>query len=142
MGQVSTGVAALGALALSPLLAFAVEPLTTAPFWPSEPAATPEVRLIESDQHLGLDAVGNLAVLEQRNGFVVIDRGGTASDGRRAVRLIRSISGKPVQTVVLGDERGTQVASVTEIRRAWPEARIVSAGGGAGADAARYRLRP
>lgn len=147
VGQVLTGVAALGALALSPFLAFAVEPLASAPFWPSGPAPNREARLGENSRHLGSHAVGNVAVLEQRKGFLVIDGGGSAADGRRAVRFIRGISDKPVRTLVLGGARGAEVASIVEIRRAWPDAQIVAAGrnGGAlfgGGATPRYRLQP
>lgn len=124
MAQLTTGVLPIAALAFSPFLAFAVQPLATAAA-PDGPA--PELRLLTPP---GTRGAGSVAVLEQDDGLVVIDGGGGTDEGRRTVRFIRSVSDKPVKTVVLADTSGTRAAGAAVIRQAWPGARVVAAGRG------------
>lgn len=125
MAQLTTGALPIAALTLSPFLAFAVQPLATASFSAGAPEATPEIRLLSPPGQAG---AGNVAVLEQGDGLVVIDGGGSTDEGRRAVRFIRSVSDKPVKTVVLASD--TRAAGVAVIRQAWPGAQVVAAGRG------------
>ena len=69
---------------------------------------------------------GNITVIEQSDGRVVIDSGGTAADGRRAVAFIRSITRKPVKALVYTHWHGDHPQGGSEIRAAWPRTRIIS----------------
>jgi hypothetical protein len=123
--QLTTGALPIAALALSPFLAFAVQPLAAVSFSAGAAESASEIRLLSPP---GRAAAGNVAVLEQGDGLVVIDGGGGTDEGRRAVRFIRSVSDKPVKTVVLASN--TRAAGVAVIRQAWPGAQVVAAGRG------------
>lgn len=127
MVQLTTGALPIAALALSPFLAFAVQPLATASISARAPETEPEIRLLSPP---GRGSAGPVAVLEQEDGLVVIDGGGNTDEGRRAVRFIRSVSDKPVKTVVLADARDSRAEGAAVIRQAWPSARVVAAGRG------------
>ncbi|MGZ8999099.1 MAG: MBL fold metallo-hydrolase, partial [Allosphingosinicella sp.] len=69
---------------------------------------------------------GNITIIEQDDGMVVIDSGGTAADGRRVVNYIRSISRKPVKALLFTHWHGDHPQGASEIRAEWPQARIIS----------------
>lgn len=112
------GVLPIVALALSPFLAFAVQPLAN---MSAQAAPASEFRFLAPPL-----ASGRVAVFEQADGLVVVDGGGTADEARRTVSMIRSMTSKPVKTVVVAHAPDVRASGVAEIRRAWPRARIVA----------------
>jgi glyoxylase-like metal-dependent hydrolase (beta-lactamase superfamily II) len=69
---------------------------------------------------------GNVTVIEQSRGLVVVDAGGSPPSGRNIVREIRRISGKPVRQVIYTHYHGDHNLGAAEIRRAWPSVEIIS----------------
>jgi glyoxylase-like metal-dependent hydrolase (beta-lactamase superfamily II) len=69
---------------------------------------------------------GNVTVIEQRHGLVVVDAGGSPPSGRNIVREIRRVSKKPVRYLIYTHYHGDHNLGAAEIRRAWPRAQIVS----------------
>ena len=69
---------------------------------------------------------GNITIIEQSDGMVVIDSGLTRADGRRAVEFIRSITAKPVRALVYTHWHNDHPQGGSEIRAAWPRVRIIS----------------
>ncbi len=69
---------------------------------------------------------GNIIIVEQSDGFVVIDSGQTAADGRRAAAYVRSLGDKPVKALVYTHWHGDHPQGGSEIKAAWPDARIIS----------------
>jgi len=69
---------------------------------------------------------GNVEVVEQSDGLVVIDAGGSPIAGRDIVRLVRSLSGKPVKAVVYTHYHGDHHLGAGELLAAWPHARVIS----------------
>jgi glyoxylase-like metal-dependent hydrolase (beta-lactamase superfamily II) len=113
-------------IAPSPGAAFQVDP--------AAPAIAPyESRELASGVHMLATPLayrggvtGNITIIEQSDGMVVIDSGGTAADGRRAVAFIRSITRKPVKALVYTHWHGDHPQGGSEIRAAWPRTRIIS----------------
>lgn len=70
--------------------------------------------------------IGNIVVIEQSDGMVVIDSGGTAADGRRAVAFIRALTSKPITALVYTHWHGDHPQGGSEIHAAWPRVRIIS----------------
>ena len=63
---------------------------------------SPEVHLLATPQdHYG-PAIGNVSIIEQRDGFVVVDSGLTAGNGRTIVNYIRARSEKPITKLFSG----------------------------------------
>ena len=48
-----------------------------------------------------IDPIGNVVVVEQSDGLVLLDSGGSFGSGERVVAMIRGISPKPVKAVVI-----------------------------------------
>lgn len=69
---------------------------------------------------------GNVTVVEQRAGLVVVDAGGTPLSGQRVVRQIRAISRKPVRFLIYTHYHGDHNLGAGAFLRAWPDVRIVS----------------
>ena len=113
------GVLASPALATQPLPAEAVAPYTARQL-------APGVHLLATPPDYLGGVIGNITIVEQSDGIVVIDSGGTAADGRRAVAFIRSLGPKPVKALVYTHWHGDHPQGGSEIRAAWPAARIIS----------------
>lgn len=70
--------------------------------------------------------IGNVTVIEQTDGLVLIDAGGSPGSARRIVQAIKSVSAKPVKAVVITHWHGDHPQGLSEILRAWPNARTIA----------------
>jgi glyoxylase-like metal-dependent hydrolase (beta-lactamase superfamily II) len=73
-----------------------------------------------------LQPIGNATVIEQRDGLVLVDAGGSPGAGRRIVQMVRSLSAKPVKAVIVTQWHGDKPQGLSEILNAWPQARTIS----------------
>jgi len=73
-----------------------------------------------------IQPIGNVTIIEQSDGLVVVDSGGSPGAGRRIVGMIRSISRKPVKAVVITHWHGDHPQGLSEVLRAWPNARTIA----------------
>jgi glyoxylase-like metal-dependent hydrolase (beta-lactamase superfamily II) len=69
---------------------------------------------------------GNVEVIEQSDGLVVIDAGGSPVAGRDIVRLIRRLSRRPVKAIVYTHYHGDHNLGAGELLAAWPGAQVIS----------------
>ena len=69
---------------------------------------------------------GNVTVVEQTDGLVLLDAGGSAGSGRRIVELVRGLSPKPVKAVIVSQWHGDKPQGLSEILKAWPDARTIA----------------
>lgn len=70
--------------------------------------------------------VGNVTVIEQSHGLVLVDAGGSPGSGRRVVEMVRAISSKPVTAVIVTHWHGDHPQGLSEILKAWPGARTIA----------------
>ena len=84
------------------------------------------VHVLRQPSRLWAAVVGNVTVIEQSDGLVLIDSGGSIADGRRVVELVRAISDKPVKAVALTHWHDDHPLGLAAIRAAWPGVRIVA----------------
>ncbi|WP_396616320.1 MBL fold metallo-hydrolase [Lysobacter soli] len=84
------------------------------------------VWLIAQPQPFQVQPIGNVVVIEQSDGLVLIDGGGSPGAGRRIVELVRSVSGKPVKAVAITHWHGDHVLGLSAIVQAWPAAEIIA----------------
>lgn len=121
-------VRAIGALMLIATVTIgapaAAQPVDIAPFTARE--ITPAVHLLSTPEDYFGPAIGNVSIIEQRDGFVVIDSGLTAANGRAIVRYIRSRSIKPVKAVAITHWHNDHPQGVSAIRDAWPKVRVIA----------------
>lgn len=69
---------------------------------------------------------GNIVVIEQAKGLVVVDAGGSPASGAAAVAEIRRISQKPVRWLIYTHYHGDHNLGAGAFREAWPGLTIVS----------------
>jgi glyoxylase-like metal-dependent hydrolase (beta-lactamase superfamily II) len=69
---------------------------------------------------------GNVTVVEQTDGLVLVDAGGSAGSGRRIVEMVRGLSPKPVKAVIVSQWHGDKPQGLSEILKAWPNARTIA----------------
>lgn len=69
---------------------------------------------------------GNVTVIEQAKGLVVIDAGGSPASGRAIVAEVRKLSKKPVRWIVYTHYHGDHNLGADELLKAWPNATVVS----------------
>ena len=86
----------------------------------------PKVHLLTTpDDYFG-PAIGNSILIEQSDGFVVIDSGLNAGNGRKLVNYARSLSPKPIKAVAITHWHNDHPQGVSSIRDAYPKVRIIS----------------
>lgn len=84
------------------------------------------VWVVERPQPTDAPFEGNSTVIELETSLVVVDAGGSRATGEHIVREIRSISAKPVRTLVYTHYHGDHNLGAVALREAWPELSIVS----------------
>ena len=88
-------------------------------------AVAPHVWVLR-EPRFQLQPIGNVTVVEQADGIVLVDAGGSPGSGRRIVDVVRKLSPKPVKAVILSQWHGDKVQGLSEILKAWPAARTIA----------------
>jgi glyoxylase-like metal-dependent hydrolase (beta-lactamase superfamily II) len=71
-------------------------------------------------------AIGNVVLIEQSDGFVVVDSGFNAANGRAVVRYAKSLAEKPIKAVMITHWHNDHPQGVSAIRDAYPKVRIIA----------------
>ncbi len=122
----------------------AAQQVDVAPFVAQQVA--PKVHLLSTPEDYFGPVIGNVTLIEQSDGFVVIDSGLTAANGRAIVRFARSLSPKPIKAVAITHWHNDHPQGVSSIRDAFPNVRIIATPateeGMLGAEAFNVGFRP
>ncbi|MDP3749637.1 MAG: MBL fold metallo-hydrolase [Phenylobacterium sp.] len=89
-------------------------------------AVAPHIWLIAKPAVTDPPFEGNVVVIEQARGLVVVDAGGAPVSGQAVVAEIRKLTGKPVTWLVYTHYHGDHNLGAGAIRAAWPGVQIVS----------------
>lgn len=89
----------------------------------------PKVHLLSTPEEWYAAAIGNVTLIEQSDGFVVVDSGINAGNGRAIVRYARWLAKKPIKAVLITHWHGDHPQGVSAIRDAYPKVRIISTRG-------------
>lgn len=73
-------------------------------------------------------AISNVMVIEQADGLVLVDSGGSMGSGHRVVELVRAISRKPVKAVIISHWHPDHTMGLGAIVAAWPNAEVIATG--------------
>jgi glyoxylase-like metal-dependent hydrolase (beta-lactamase superfamily II) len=73
-----------------------------------------------------IQPIGNVTVIEQSDGLVLVDAGGSPGSGRRIVAMVRALSCKPVKAVIITHWHGDHPQGLSEILKAWPNAHTIA----------------
>jgi len=76
-----------------------------------------------------IDPTGNVVVIEQSDGLVLIDSGGYFGAGRRVVEMVKAISAKPVKALVLTHYHSDHSFGAAAVLAAWPGADFIASEG-------------
>ena len=90
---------------------------------------SPKVHLLAMPDTWYAALAGNVILIEQSNGFVVVDSGGNAANGRAVVRYAKSLANKPIKAVMITHWHGDHPQGISAIRDAYPKVRIISTRG-------------
>lgn len=110
-------------LAVGPALA---APSVDEVFGRTSGMVTPGVWLIAKPAVTDPPFEGNTVVIEQAEGLVVVDAGGSPASGRAIVAEIRKLSTKPVTWLVYTHYHGDHNLGAGALKAAWPGLTIVS----------------
>ena len=111
--------------------AIAIQQSDTAPKFGAFVArvVAPKVHLLSTPEDYFGPVIGNVTLIEQSDGFVVIDSGANAANGRSVVSYVRSISPKPIKAVAITHWHNDHPQGVSAIRDAFPNVRIIATAG-------------
>ena len=70
--------------------------------------------------------VGNVVIIEQSRGIVLVDSGATHGGGQRVVEAVRRLSPKPVTAVIITHWHGDHPLGISALREAWPNLEVIA----------------
>jgi glyoxylase-like metal-dependent hydrolase (beta-lactamase superfamily II) len=73
-----------------------------------------------------MQPIGNVTVIEQADGLVLVDGGGSPGSARRIAALIRSVSAKPVKALILTHWHGDHSLGFGTLQTLWPNIRVIA----------------
>jgi len=89
----------------------------------------PRVHVLRQAGEFQVSPVGNVLVVEQRDGLVLVDSGASRGSGERVVALVRGISRKPVKAVVITHWHNDHTLGLPAVLEAWPRAEVIASTG-------------
>ena len=86
----------------------------------------PGVWSIHQREPFELQPVGNVEVIDQSRGLVLIDGGGSPGSASRIVELIKTVSSKPVAVIAITHWHSDHSLGVATILKSWPSAEVIA----------------
>jgi glyoxylase-like metal-dependent hydrolase (beta-lactamase superfamily II) len=86
----------------------------------------PRVHLLTQGNTFHIQPRGNVGVIEQRDGIVLVDSGGSPAAAQEVIDFVRSRTRKPVIAIVLTHWHGDHVLGLSRLIHEWPMARVLS----------------
>ncbi|MEO7655642.1 MAG: MBL fold metallo-hydrolase [Sphingomicrobium sp.] len=84
------------------------------------------VWVMRQPDRLWAAVIGNVTIVEQADGIVLIDSGGSIADGRDVAAAVKTLTSKPVKAVAITHWHNDHPFGVPAILEAFPKARIIS----------------
>jgi glyoxylase-like metal-dependent hydrolase (beta-lactamase superfamily II) len=84
------------------------------------------VWVMRQPDRLWAAVIGNVTIVEQSDGMVLIDSGGSIADGRDVVAGVKSLTAKPVKAVAITHWHNDHPLGLPGILEAFPRARVIS----------------
>ncbi|MBX7249602.1 MAG: MBL fold metallo-hydrolase [Caulobacteraceae bacterium] len=89
-------------------------------------SVAPGVWTIRQASSFHLQPIGNVTVIDQADGLVLVDGGGSPGSARRIAALIRSVSRKPVKALVVTHWHGDHSLGFGALQQLWPDMRVIA----------------
>lgn len=87
----------------------------------------PGVHLLRQREAFHVQPRGNVVVVEQSAGVVLIDSGGTPAGAEEVIAFVRGETRKSVTAIVLTHWHGDHVLGAERLQQEWPQARYIGA---------------
>ncbi len=113
--------------ALTPATTMAAEPISE--FVQAAHLVAPHVYQLRLPATYFIDPTGNVEVIEQSDGLLLIDSGGYFGAGERVVNMVKAISSKPVKALVLTHYHSDHSFGASAVLAAWPKAQFIASEG-------------
>lgn len=84
------------------------------------------VWLFASPEPFHVQPYGNVIAVEQADGFVLFDSGGTPAGAARILDMLAALSPKPVKAVVVSHWHGDHINGLRTIQQRWPKVRTIA----------------
>lgn len=84
------------------------------------------VLVIRQAEPFHVQPSGNVTVIEQSDGLVMVDGGGSPGAARRIAALIRSVSTKPVKALIITHWHGDHSLGFGTLKAMWPEMEVIA----------------
>lgn len=88
--------------------------------------AAPRVHVLRLPRTVFAGVVGNVTVIEQRDGLVLVDAGSSHGAGKRVVAAVKALSKKPVKAVIITHWHNDHPLGLSAVLAEWPDADIIS----------------
>lgn len=85
----------------------------------------PGVTVLHQNDEFHVQPRGNVTIIEQANGFVVVDSGGSPAAADQVVAVLSGIANKPVKAIILTHWHGDHVLGVSRLLEKWPSALVI-----------------
>ena len=87
---------------------------------------TENVWVMRQPDRLWAAVIGNVTIVEQSDGVVLIDSGGSIADGRDVVAGVKGLTAKPVKAIAITHWHNDHPLGLPAILEAYPRARVIS----------------
>jgi glyoxylase-like metal-dependent hydrolase (beta-lactamase superfamily II) len=87
---------------------------------------TDRVWVMRQPDRLWAAVIGNVTIIEQENGLVLVDSGGSIPDGRDIVKAVAALSPKPIKAVAITHWHNDHPLGLPGILESFPKARVIS----------------
>jgi glyoxylase-like metal-dependent hydrolase (beta-lactamase superfamily II) len=88
----------------------------------------PGVYALNQGDEFHIQPRGNVEVIEQARGIVLVDSGGSPAGAEQVIAFVRQLSTKPVTAIILTHWHGDHTLGVSRLLQEWPEALVISTG--------------
>jgi len=110
-------------------------PIATDGYYEAIERVADGVWVIRQKSAFHLQPIGNVTVIEQVDGLVMVDSGGSPGSARRIAGLIRGVSAKPVKALILTHWHGDHSLGFGALKAVWPRMEVITS------ETTRTRLR-
>ncbi len=92
---------------------------------PPEPV-TDHVWVMRQPDRLWAVVIGNVVIIEQTDGVVLVDSGGSIADGRDVKAHVAALTNKPIKAIAITHWHNDHPLGVAGIRESFPNVRVIS----------------
>jgi glyoxylase-like metal-dependent hydrolase (beta-lactamase superfamily II) len=86
----------------------------------------PHIWVMRQPDRLWAAVIGNVEIIEQSDGVVLMDSGGSIADGRQVVEAVRRLTPKPIKAIGITHWHNDHPLGIPGVLESYPKARIIA----------------